>query len=310
MEQQYFHGAIPSPEDKRDYQFTDLVAGVPSAETPSSYLNPIVSDIQVVNQGTSETCVACSLSYLRWIVEKTQSNNDKPFSPTYIYGNRDSIQYQGEGMILREALQTLQKSGVCHYEDLPGFYNVKTSMQQYYANKETLDPKAHPYRISSYYAVRGNANIKDAVYRLGGVMASFPAFTCLYAPNSEGKINYNPNQNYIMNGYHAVTIVGWTADNYWIVLNSWGDTWGKGGFGYIPFSYPMVEAWGVIDQIMEAQFEMARFTDIEGHWAEQAIDKAADRGVVNGFEDGSFHPDEAITRAQLCTILDRLGLLN
>ena len=50
-----------------------------------------------------------------------------------------------------------------------------------------------------------------------------------------------------MNGYHAMTIVGWTADNYWIVLNSWGDTWGKGGFGYIPFSYPIVEAWGVID---------------------------------------------------------------
>lgn len=96
-------------------------------------------------------------------------------------------------MILREALQILQKSGVCFYEDLPGFYDVNTSIQQYRANKEILDPKAHPYRISSYYAVRGNENIKDAIYRLGGVMVSYPAFTCLYNPNSEGKINYNPN---------------------------------------------------------------------------------------------------------------------
>ena len=55
---------------------------------------------------------------------------------------------------------------------------------------------------------------------------------------------------------------------------------------------------------------MARFTDTEGHWAERVIDKAADKGVVNGFDDGSFHPDEAITRAQLCAILDRLELLN
>lgn len=55
---------------------------------------------------------------------------------------------------------------------------------------------------------------------------------------------------------------------------------------------------------------MARFTDTEGHWAEQAIDKAADKGIIKGFEDRTFHPDEAITRAQLCTILDRLGLLN
>ena len=55
---------------------------------------------------------------------------------------------------------------------------------------------------------------------------------------------------------------------------------------------------------------MARFIDTEGHWAEKSIEKAADKGAVSGFEDGSFQPDANVTRAQLCSILDRLGLLD
>ena len=140
MQLKYSHGAIPSPKDDRDYQFTDLIAGARLSELPSEYINPLVSDIQVVDQGASETCVACSLSYLRWLNERMQSNNTKQFSPTYIYGNRDSFGYMGEGMIVREALQTLRKQGVCYYEDLPGFYDVQTSIKQYRQNKYTLFP--------------------------------------------------------------------------------------------------------------------------------------------------------------------------
>jgi len=43
--------------------------------------------------------------------------------------------------------------------------------------------------------------------------------------------------------------------------------------------------------------KVAKFTDIEGHWAQIHIEKLADYGIVNGFEDGSFRPDEPITRA-------------
>lgn len=212
----------------------------------------------------------------------------------------------GEGMIVREALQILRKSGTCYYDSLPGFYDVSTAIKQYRSKKDVLDNEAHPFRISSFYAVSGIQNIKSAVHNLGGVIVCCPVYDCLYMPDGEGKVTFKPSTMY---GYHAMTIVGWT-NTHWIVLNSWGKQWGKDGICYLPFDYPIQEAWAVIDEVTEVMFKMAKFFDIEGHWAEESIDKAAQKGAVNGFEDGSFHPDEPITRAQLCSILDRLGLLN
>ena len=49
--------------------------------------------------------------------------------------------------------------------------------------------------------------------------------------------------------------------------------------------------------------------DITGHRAEASIRKAMEKGVIKGHTDGTFKPDEPVTRAQLAVILDRLGLL-
>lgn len=306
---QYKSGALPSPKDDRDYKLENLIACAPSAALPSEYINPLVQEIEVLDQGLSSECVACSLSYLRWLMEYNQSNNREQFSPSYIYGNRDSFGYMGEGMYPREALSQLKKFGTCFYKDYPGFYDVQTAIKTYREKKKDLDTKAHPFRISSYYAVSGIEGIKNAVFKLGGVTGNFPVYTCLYYPDQKGIVNYDANNHGEVQGYHEMTIVGWTK-THWIVLNSWGTQYGDNGICYIPFDYPTVETWAIIDEITEAIFKMARFIDTEGHWAESSIDKAADKGLVSGFEDGSFRPDETLTRAQFCAILDRLGLLD
>jgi S-layer homology domain len=48
------------------------------------------------------------------------------------------------------------------------------------------------------------------------------------------------------------------------------------------------------------------FTDISGHWAQQAIVNVAARGIMTGHADGTFGPDQTVTRAQLATTVDRL----
>ncbi|MBQ8263764.1 MAG: S-layer homology domain-containing protein, partial [Oscillospiraceae bacterium] len=57
---------------------------------------------------------------------------------------------------------------------------------------------------------------------------------------------------------------------------------------------------------LEANAEGNPFTDIAGHWAESEICKAANNGWVKGYEDGSFQPNEFISRAEAMTMLGRL----
>ena len=47
-----------------------------------------------------------------------------------------------------------------------------------------------------------------------------------------------------------------------------------------------------------------RFYDTEGHWAEPYINRAAEVGWINGYNDGSFKPDQAITRAEAVTLVN------
>ena len=45
--------------------------------------------------------------------------------------------------------------------------------------------------------------------------------------------------------------------------------------------------------------------DITNHWAKDNIERVKDLGIMHGFEDGDFKPDEPVTRAQLATAITR-----
>lgn len=51
------------------------------------------------------------------------------------------------------------------------------------------------------------------------------------------------------------------------------------------------------------------FTDIQGHWAEEYILQLYEEGIVTGYSDGTFRPDNPITRAEVLKIaLEKFGL--
>jgi len=49
----------------------------------------------------------------------------------------------------------------------------------------------------------------------------------------------------------------------------------------------------------------AMFRDIVGHWAQGNIEHLAQLGIVRGREDGTFAPEDKITRAETAVIVDR-----
>ncbi len=50
----------------------------------------------------------------------------------------------------------------------------------------------------------------------------------------------------------------------------------------------------------------ASFTDIYEHWGQKEINTAANNGWVLGYEDGTFKPDQLITRAEAMTLVNRV----
>lgn len=48
------------------------------------------------------------------------------------------------------------------------------------------------------------------------------------------------------------------------------------------------------------------FKDTKEHWAKDFIDFVSDKGLMKGYEDGTFKPDAPMTRAEVATVLARI----
>ena len=107
---------------------------------------------------------------------------------------------------------------------------------------------------------------------------------------------YNSEANYMLVSTNKVAelsdqgkdIVGIRLQpgKYYIRLNS-----------AVPFKYESYRL--TINQ----QRLIAGFRDISSHWARDEIARLSKKGIVNGFQDATFKPDQAVTRAQFATML-------
>lgn len=55
-----------------------------------------------------------------------------------------------------------------------------------------------------------------------------------------------------------------------------------------------------------AQAEVVSFKDSTGHWAASSIAKWTANGVIGGYGNGTFNPNQSITRAEFVTVLNKL----
>ena len=253
-------GALKSPEDERDYKIDQLVCK--AVPLPAEYI--VKTPAIIANQQRVSSCVACSLAQIKHCQEYQEMGDNKMFSGAYIYGNRQAGDYEGAGMYPREALKNLVKNGACHEEDFPGYdtYEYDQCKELYNVNKETLDRKAKPYRISSYYNLPSLRDIKTALYTANQyVQICYDVHECLYTPDINGKIPYNrlnPGRSY---GGHSMVCCGYSdTKQALLVINSWGKDYGinvpgvaDGGLIWIPYDYPFMEAWAAIDAKTEKE---------------------------------------------------------
>ena len=49
-----------------------------------------------------------------------------------------------------------------------------------------------------------------------------------------------------------------------------------------------------------------KYSDISGHWASEYINRAAQKGWIEGYGDGTFRPNQYITRAEVMSLVNRV----
>ncbi|MEW5762228.1 MAG: S-layer homology domain-containing protein [Bacillota bacterium] len=68
----------------------------------------------------------------------------------------------------------------------------------------------------------------------------------------------------------------------------------------------MFAVFAVAKQVQPpAPAPVVSFKDMQGHWAVEAVGKLAGMGIVSGYPDGTFKPENEITRAEITAILVR-----
>jgi hypothetical protein len=237
-------GAIPSPEDKRDYPISRLIGQV--NVFPDEFILKYSGEIK--NQNGICSCVPHSLSYCREITEEQQSKIYKKFSPGFVYANREFIDYQGQGMYPREAIKSLQNYGIVEYYKFPYNEEYPAIKSRLETIKSVLFESAKLYKITYYCRIYTIDGIKNALMQLGSVSICIPVYDSFYKLN-----NYvvpMPQSGELLHGYHEMTIIGWNKSKQWIVLNSWGNSFGDNGKCYIPFEFSLTEAWSMTDTIL------------------------------------------------------------
>lgn len=257
---QFKHGAHQSKHDYRDFIYSQVVEKIQNR--PTSFFHEKVG---IKDQGSFGTCVGFASSYIKEIQEKLNYPvKDYVFSPLFIYDECKKIDGNvQEGTEPRAAMKVLQQLGSCREAAMQ--YSQLTNISQLPVPSEVAYDDATKFKISTYARLQSLDDIKDALIKtpvLGAIIVSDNFVNC----EVSGVIN-DPQGNIL--GGHAICIDGFDDNvtyryqdgtvkkGFLRFVNSWGETWGDKGYGYIPYDFFNIkiangmnffqEAWSSID---------------------------------------------------------------
>lgn len=228
---------ITSQYDVRDYTITA------KTDFPKSF--SLSDNVPIKNQGSVPSCVAHALASVIEYHYKRQHRQYEKFSTEFIYGVRESGYYIGDGMCIRDALKTVQKYGDVFESNCSGNNDYEKAIENVTANFDKLKELAHSHRISAYFKIGNDSELKTALMTYGAVVVSMNTYKG--AKLVDDVYTYVASKDY---GCHCVFIYGWNEKG-WLVQNSWGTSYGGDGRFIIPFDYKFNEIWGIVDDIVE-----------------------------------------------------------
>lgn len=227
-------GWLPDVPDHRDFLFRAAPpAAVPPAADVRALLNP------PPDQGNLGSCVGNSVtSDAEWVWKK-EVGIPADFSRLFVYYEARKIggfpTSQDTGCFIRDAIKVLANLGVCLESTMPYDVSKFAVAPSSAALKEASEYQAlYYYRCTTLDAIKSSIGV-DGYPVVGGF--SVPESIYSAATSKTGIVSY-PAPDEAMVGGHAVIFVGYDdAKQLLTFQNSWGGSWGDGGYGYLPYAY-------------------------------------------------------------------------
>ena len=284
---EYMDGVIPSPEDKRDWKLSremDFPCG-------ASLDKMIPTSLRIkwlpkhLDQGSVGSCTAHALSLAYSCLIHYITGEEVDYSVLWLYGNRRETTYRGKGFIMRDMVKVATKYGDVTRDLLPENIEMLEAMYRFDSVYESLNPQAVKL-IEGYVRLETEEEAKAWLVRYPEI----PIIASVYTRDV-----YNAN---VSNGRHCMALIGWYGDTA-IFQNSWG----KKIYPYPEIEFKKInEMWGLIPMAQKINFK-----DVTSdRWSAEAINEAANDGIIAGFPDGRFAPDQALTREQIAVIWQRM----
>ena len=247
---------IDNEKDPRDYNISMFIPGQDEIKDEEFCLKLPELDI-IINQKCYNSCVGHSFAMAKSILEYNRTNKWMDIDPYMIYGTRYTGEYTGMGMYPYQGAKVLLKDGAYLRRD----FNIQQEVPQLIDTvkdwKSTHFDKvqeAKKLQISAYYYTYNDNQIKTSLKNGMPISVAYPIYTSFYNVKDDGIVSI-PKSNEKLEGYHQMLIVGWTKHNQWIVINSWGNSYGFKGMYFIPFSYKFDSAIVVSDTISPCKYK-------------------------------------------------------
>lgn len=247
-------GWLPDCPDLRDYtrSHKDILPllGAPKPAPPLVDLRPYCPP--VVDQGSLGSCTANAAAGLLGYFQKRSFGKTDSASRLFIYkATRNLMRAHGDtGAYIRTTMGSLALFGA--------------PPEKYWGyNPASLDlePPAFCYSFAQNYqalkyfrldeALKAPSetlsNIRGTLSQGLPAMFGFSVYNSIRSVGADGRIPF-PSPGESLLGGHAVLAVGYddslkigSSTGAFIIRNSWGETWGNHGYGYLPYDYLLKE---------------------------------------------------------------------
>jgi C1A family cysteine protease len=179
------------------------------------------------------------------LLKREQPRDFVELSPLFVYYNariEEGTINEDAGAYLRSALKAVDHFGICAESVWP--YDVnKFDVQPPVAAYE--DAKKH--RIKKYKRLSGLDNILDSLSSHHPVVTGIMVYSGFENITGENPVLPMPSDTDQELGAHAILLVGYDLPRKQVLAqNSFGSTWGQGGYFWIPFEYiqqELTDAW-------------------------------------------------------------------